>query len=146
VIVSAAPAVRLAGEAASLIADAAERAYPNEACGLLIGRSDGSGWRITRAIVGDNVHPEPRRRFEVDPRLVFEWMRRLRGGAESVVGHFHSHPDGPAAPSETDRASAYDRSALWIIAAVPQGRLGPMRAFRLERDGAGFAEVTVNVE
>jgi proteasome lid subunit RPN8/RPN11 len=142
----AAPAAHLAGDAASAIATAVERAYPNEACGLLIGRSDEAGWHITRAVVGSNVHPEPKRRFEVDPRLVFEWMRKLRGGAESVVGHFHSHPDGPAAPSETDRASAFDRSALWVIAAVPKGRMEAVRAFRLERDGAGFAEVPVKVE
>jgi proteasome lid subunit RPN8/RPN11 len=146
VIAPAAASVRLAGEAVSAIGAAAERAYPNEACGLLIGRSDDTGWHVTRAVVGDNVHPEPRRRFEVDPRLVFEWMRKLRGGGEYVVGHFHSHPDGPAAPSETDRTSAYDRAALWIIAAVPGGRVAALRAFRLERDGAAFAEVSLRVE
>jgi proteasome lid subunit RPN8/RPN11 len=144
--VIAAAAVRLAGAAVTTIATAAEQAYPNESCGLLIGTSDESGWCVTRAVVGDNVHPEPRRRFEVDPRLVFEWMRKLRGGDESVIGHFHSHPDGPAAPSETDRASAFDRAALWLIAAVPGGHIAALRAFRLERDGAAFAEVPLKVD
>jgi proteasome lid subunit RPN8/RPN11 len=140
------PAVHLQGAAASAIADAATKAYPNEACGLLIGRADATGWRITQAVAGSNVHPEPRRRFEVDPRLVFEWMRKLRGGSEGIVGHFHSHPDGPAEPSETDRASAYDRAAVWIIAAVPNGHVTTVRAFRLEHGGAAFAEVPLSVE
>ncbi|MGE5538068.1 MAG: M67 family metallopeptidase [Gemmatimonas sp.] len=132
--------------AAAAIAEAAERAYPDEACGLLIGRGGDAGWRVTRAIVGTNVHPEPRRRFEVDPRLVFEWMRKLRGCDEALVGHFHSHPDGAAEPSATDRESAYDRGALWIIASVAQGRVGALRAFRLDPGGGTFAEVPLQVE
>jgi proteasome lid subunit RPN8/RPN11 len=140
----AAPVVRLAPDAASDITRAAETAYPNEACGLLVGRTDERGWQVTRAVAGANVHPEPRRRFEVDPRLVFDWMRRLRGGPEALIGHFHSHPDGPAAPSPTDRDSAYDRNAIWLIAAVAGGRLGAVRAYRLGKGvDAAFVEIAL---
>jgi proteasome lid subunit RPN8/RPN11 len=143
----AAPSVRLGAAAASVIAYAAETAYPNEACGLLVGRADDGGWRITQAVAGANVHPEPRRRFEVDPRLVFEWMRRLRGGDEVLIGHFHSHPDGAAEPSATDRASAHDRNAIWVIAAVAGGRLGAVRAFRLGKGAdPSFVEVALEQE
>jgi proteasome lid subunit RPN8/RPN11 len=142
----AAPVVRLGADAASAIQRAAESAYPNEACGVLVGHCDESGWRITRAVPGANVHSEPRHRFEVDPHLVFDWMRRLRGGSESLVGHFHSHPDGPAEPSATDRESAYDRNAIWLIAAVLAGRLGSLRAFRLSKGGdPSFIEIPVAV-
>lgn len=141
---SALPMVRLDAAAASAIGRAAENAYPNEACGLLVGHADGNGWRIIQAVAGANVHAEPRHRFEVDPRLVFEYMRRLRGGSETVIGHFHSHPDGPAEPSTTDRESAYDRNAIWLIAAVPVGRLGAVRAFRLGNgNDPSFAEIPV---
>jgi proteasome lid subunit RPN8/RPN11 len=139
---ASAPVVRLDADAASVILRAAESAYPNEACGVLVGSCDESGWHVTRAVAGTNVHPEPRHRFEVDPRLVFDWMRRLRGGSESLIGHFHSHPDGPAEPSATDRESAYDRNAIWLIAAVPGGRLGAVRAFRLGK-GADPAFVDI---
>jgi proteasome lid subunit RPN8/RPN11 len=146
VTVPAAPVViRLEPDAASAIARAAEAAYPNEACGILIGCIGEDGWLVIQAVAGANVHPEPRHRFEVDPRLVFDWMRRLRGGPHALIGHFHSHPDGPAEPSATDRESAYDRSAIWLIAAVPGGRLGALRAFRLGK-GADPPFVEVPME
>jgi proteasome lid subunit RPN8/RPN11 len=137
------PAVRLERDAASAIARAVEGAYPNEACGLLIGHAEAAGWHVVRAVPGANVHPEPRRRFEVDPKLVFEWMRRLRGGPDALIGHFHSHPDGAAEPSATDRDSAYDRNAIWIIAAVAAGRMEVLRAFRLAKSGESFVEVAL---
>ena len=136
------PTVRLDPEAASTIARAAEASYPNEACGVLVGHPEEGGWRVTAAVPGANVHPEPRRRFEVDPRLVFDWMRKLRGGPNSLIGHFHSHPDGPAEPSSTDRDSAYDRNAIWLIAGVSAGRIGAVRAFRLDKgEDPAFIEI-----
>ena len=141
---AAAPTVRLDPEAASTIARAAEQSYPNEACGVLVGHSEEGGWRVTAAVPGANVHPEPRRHFEVDPRLVFDWMRKLRGGPQSLIGHFHSHPDGPAEPSPTDRDSAYDRNAIWLIAGVSAGRMGAVRAFRLDKgEDPAFIEISV---
>ena len=139
-----APTVWLDPEAASTIARAAEQSYPNEACGVLVGHSEEGGWRVTAAVPGANVHPEPRRRFEVDPRLVFDWMRKLRGGPSSLIGHFHSHPDGPAEPSATDRDSVYDRNAIWLIAGVPAGRIGAVRAFRLGKgEDPTFIEIPI---
>jgi len=147
VIALPAPAVRIDPDAASTIQRAAERAYPNEACGLLIGCSEEGGWRVTQAVAGANVHSEPHHRFEVDPRLVFDWMRRLRGGPEVLIGHFHSHPDGLAEPSAIDRDSAYDEHAIWVIAAVPGGRFGAIRAFRLGEGGdSSFVEIAVKRE
>jgi proteasome lid subunit RPN8/RPN11 len=139
-----APVVHLHPEAASVIAAAATAAYPNEACGLLIGSAGAAGWRISAAVAGANVHAEPHHRFEVDPRLVFAWMRKLRGGSDALIGHFHSHPDGPAEPSGTDRDSAFDRNALWLIAAVTAGQIGAMRAFRLGKGAdPSFLELPV---
>lgn len=142
--VSSAPAVHLEHEAVSVITAAALSSYPKEACGLLIGSTDDSGWHVTAAVPGANVHPEPHHRFEVDPKLVFEWMRKLRGGTEALIGHFHSHPDGPAEPSPTDRDSAFDRNALWLIAAVSPDRIGAIRAFRLAKGSdPSFVELPI---
>ena len=81
------------------------KAYPNEACGLLVGRTEGDGCHVDRIEVSDNVADDPRHRFEVDPALRFRLMRDLRGTGQAVVGHFHSHPDGAAEPSATALAS-----------------------------------------
>jgi proteasome lid subunit RPN8/RPN11 len=141
---SGAPVVRLEAKAGLAITRAVEAAYPNEACGVLIGRREPDGWLVTDAVAGDNVHPEPRHRFEVDPRLVFEWMRKLRGSPTSLIGHFHSHPDGPAEPSATDRDSAYDRNAVWLIAGVLAGRLAALRAFCPDTgENPSFTEISI---
>lgn len=139
--------VRVAPAAAAAIEQAAQTAYPNEACGLLVGRAEEGGWVVSQAIPGLNVHAEPRHRFEVDPRLVFDWMRRLRGGPEQLIGHFHSHPESPAEPSATDRSSAYDRSAIWLIASVDRGRVAAIRAFQPGKAvDSSFVEFKVTVE
>jgi proteasome lid subunit RPN8/RPN11 len=141
---SGATIVRLETKASLAITCAVEAAYPNEACGVLIGVRQDDGWLVTDAVAGSNVHPEPRHRFEVDPRLIFEWMRKLRGSSVSLIGHFHSHPDSPAEPSVTDRDSAYDRNAIWLIAGVTAGRLAGLRAFCPDKaENPSFTEISI---
>jgi proteasome lid subunit RPN8/RPN11 len=99
----------------SRIEAAAQEAYPNECCGLLIGRQNDAVFEITRIAESRNIALSPRDRFEIAPALQFHWQRHLRGTAESVIGHYHSHPEGPAAPSATDIIEANDPALLWLI-------------------------------
>lgn len=98
--------------------------YPNEGCGLLTGWLEGHVWRVTGFHPAANVHAEPRRHFELDPAAHFALLRHLRDNGQAgvrqtcIIGHVHSHPDGPARPSSTDLAMAHDPSLLWLIAAV----------------------------
>jgi proteasome lid subunit RPN8/RPN11 len=116
------------------IATAAQTAYPEECCGLLIGFREPDGRvRVTEIAESANVAPPPRRnRFEVDPALRFSVMRRLRGTREKIVGHYHSHPDGPARPSAYDAASAYEPELFWLIVAVVKGEAHQVAAFRFD--------------
>jgi len=54
-------------------------------------------------------------RFEIDPALLLRVHRELRGGAETLIGHYHSHPGGPARPSAQDRARSYTPGLAWLI-------------------------------
>lgn len=124
----------------------AEAAYPEECCGLLVGRrrADGS-LALDRAVSSANVaagrHSD---RFEVDPRVRFRLTRELAGTASTIVGHYHSHPDHPAEPSATDRAMAFEPELAWLIIAVrrrrpdERARAGAVRAFRINPSGAVF--------
>jgi proteasome lid subunit RPN8/RPN11 len=113
---------------------AARAAYPEECCGLLIGFREPDGRvRVTQIAESANVAPTPRRdRFEVDPALRFATIRRLRGSREEIVGHYHSHPDGPARPSAHDAASAYEPELAWLIVAVVKGEAHQVAAFRFD--------------
>ncbi len=106
----------------------AAAAYPLEACGLLLGQ----GERIVSLRACANVHPDPARRFEIDPRALIDAHRAARSGGPQVLGHYHSHPAGPPEPSATDRAHAAGDGPVWAI--IGQGNIGWWR------DGPGGFE------
>jgi proteasome lid subunit RPN8/RPN11 len=76
--------------------------------------------RIARFIETRNVHPEPATRFEIDPESLIRAHRAARAGGAQVVGYFHSHPRGAAAPSATDRALSAGDGSVWAIAGSGQ--------------------------
>ena len=123
----------------------AEEAYPEECCGLLIGFREPDGQvRVTEIAESSNVAPPPRRdRFEVDPAMRFAVMRRLRDGRDQIVGHYHSHPDGPAEPSQHDASMAYEPELLWFIVAVTAGTAGELEAFRYDPSIDQFRRVPI---
>ena len=119
-----------------------EAAYPNEACGLLIGRLEaGRVARVSRLEASPNLAPEPRHRFEIDLRLWFDLKRQLQGGGEAIVGLYHSHPDGLARPSTTDFERAWEPQLIWVIQAVAKGRAGPVSAHVLVGAPDRFEEI-----
>jgi proteasome lid subunit RPN8/RPN11 len=105
--------VEVTSEALAAIRAHAAAALPHEACGLLLGE----GARITEAHATANVHPAPATHFEIDPQALIDAHRAARAGGPQVLGYFHSHPSGPAAPSATDRASAAGDGRVWAIVA-----------------------------
>jgi proteasome lid subunit RPN8/RPN11 len=62
-----------------------------------------------------------------------------------VLGCFHSHPDGPATPSEPDRARAWP-GLIYLIVGVPVTGFGPMRAFGLGEGGDPLPELVLRQE
>ena len=129
---------------AAILADIERRAAdsaPLEACGLLVGSRTAGGYRITRAVASRNLAASPDR-FEVDPLLQLEWQKRLRGTGEAVIGHYHSHPKGPAEPSARDIDDAHDPELLWLICRA--GEPGSSRAFIISRGDGKAVEVKLN--
>ena len=92
----------------------AEQAHPHECCGILLGE----GEHITAIRPARNVHPEPARHFEIDPQALVDAHRTARSGGPQVLGYYHSHPNGLAEPSATDRALAAGDGAIWAIIAA----------------------------
>lgn len=123
---------------------AAEAAFPHECCGLLAGRNIGAGLAVTRVAPADNVtEGRAEDSFEVDPQAHFDLLRALEGSGEFVLGHYHSHPGGPARPSATDLARAYDRGLIWVIVAVADGRATETRAHAIAPGGGAFTEIPI---
>lgn len=113
------------------IAREAARAFPNEACGLLLGREG----RFEVAVPTVNVHATPQTHFEIEPQALIDAHRAAREGGPAVLGYYHSHPTGPAEPSATDRAMARGDGRVWAIAGE-----GGVTFWR--DDEAGFTELS----
>ncbi len=127
-----------AREREALFADCVAR-YPEEACGLLIGRREDDAVVVTRVAPSPNLSPAPRTSFEIDARLRLDLMRALRSGPTAVVGLYHSHPDGDAVPSAADRARAWEPDLIWVIVALEQGRVAALAGHALDPAGATLA-------
>jgi predicted GIY-YIG superfamily endonuclease/proteasome lid subunit RPN8/RPN11 len=95
-----------------LLSEAAA-ARPRECCGILLG----DGLRIARAVPAANVHARPETHFEIDPQALIDAHRAARSGGPQVLGYYHSHPNGLARPSATDRALAVADGKVWAIVA-----------------------------
>ncbi|MFM5885339.1 MAG: M67 family metallopeptidase, partial [Novosphingobium sp.] len=69
------------------------------------------------AVPAANVHPDPARHFEIDPAALIAAHKAERGGGPQLLGYYHSHPNGRADPSPSDRAQAAGDGRLWAIIA-----------------------------
>lgn len=127
--------LRIAVSDLAAIRGAARAALPLEACGLLVGPA--GDW-VSRVEPAANVAAEPSRRFEIDPRQLLALHRSLRGTPERLIGHWHSHPAGPAVPSACDREMAFDPDMVWLLIDAAQG---VARAWQVVE--GGFAEIPI---
>jgi proteasome lid subunit RPN8/RPN11 len=131
--------LRLAPDALRAITAHAERDYPREACGVLLGRLEGERRVATSARPAGNLNTERAHdRYDMDPkdRLAAEAEGRARG--EAVVGFYHSHPDHDAYFSATDLARSEEAqwgepwvppAYAYLVVSVRGGRLVARKAF-----------------
>ena len=111
---------------------------PNEVCGLLVGR-DGIVSRVFRCA---NVHETPLTRYRMDPRDQLRAYHVMEEAGEALVAIYHSHPVTRPYPSETDRAEAYERDALYVLLSLRTGA-PEIKAYAL--DGPEVREVPVEI-
>lgn len=103
----------ISSSAADAVLAHARADHPREACGLLIGAPG----RVDRIVRAANVAARPNAIFEIDPATLLRVHREVRASGETVLGHYHSHPNGRAAPSRADAARAVTDGQVWLIAA-----------------------------
>jgi len=121
----------------------AKRHYPDEACGLLLGRLTDQGWRIDEAREVPNLNTERAAdRFILDPEAYQAVDRELRGTGREIIGIFHSHPDCPARPSPTDLSNAWEGFA-YIIVSTYEGYAVDTQCWALNVKSNQFQAVTV---
>lgn len=116
----------------------AAAALPAECCGALVGVSADARLDVRSMIPLRNEAVEPAR-YSIDGLTVLRLERRMAGTGLEVLGFYHSHPAGPARPSDADLELAFP-GYLYVI--VEPG-VGTVRAWRLAGAARAFAELAV---
>jgi len=122
-------------------------AYPNECCGFLFGR-DVDGRRVVERVepvmnsyeAGEQYH-----RFSIEPRDLMRAERTAAEEGRAVLGFYHSHPDHPARPSETDRAAAWPYYS-YVIVSIAKGEPLDMTSWVLDEATETFKRQEITEE
>jgi proteasome lid subunit RPN8/RPN11 len=126
-----------------------EETYPDECCGMLLGRTDGSVRVVTSIERCVNSADSPRTRCIIEPREVTRVHRKGRERREHVVGFYHSHPDAPARWSPRDLAGSDWFGCSEVITSVENGKASITNSFELagyDEDDKRFLHETIEVD
>jgi proteasome lid subunit RPN8/RPN11 len=124
-------------------------AFPNECCGVLIGRDDAaSGRRIVEKLLpltNSFEAVERYHRFRLDPLEYIAADKSAAAEGKIILGFYHSHPDHPARPSEYDRQHAWPFYS-YVIVSIMNRKPADMTSWVLDEATEQFAEQPIRVE
>src|ERR1700678_696956 len=120
-----------------------EETYPNECCGVLLGKNVAGEGNSSAAInhvqqivrAGNTRSDSAHNRYHIAPQELVKIQRQARGLGLDIVGFYHSHPDHPAQWSQTDFAEAHWLGCSYIIPSVEQGKAILTNSFLLSGTG-----------
>jgi proteasome lid subunit RPN8/RPN11 len=125
------------------IFDRATTIYPEECCGILLGRFAGKSKIVVEVIptinewtaseLDDDLLRTKHSRFTIPAPEIFQAQKRGRDLNIEIIGFFHSHPDYPAIPSECDRAQAWEVYSYPIVSVI-QGKAIEMKSWVLDEN------------
>ena len=113
------------------VAEHARLELPNECCGLLAGRIEGTdAVAVTRFAVGNDAASPTA--YATNPRDLLAAFRAMRADGTDLLAVYHSHPTSPAVPSRRDvEQNTYGDSVVHLIV----GPGGDVRGWWLMPDG-----------
>ncbi len=109
----------------------AQRDYPYEACGLLLGKIESDVRTVFGVYETKNANPDRKNdRYEIDPKDYLKAEKRAKEFGLEIVGVYHSHPDHPDRPSQFDEERAFEGFS-YIIFSVSNGKVVAYRSWEL---------------
>lgn len=122
-----------------------EEGYPFEICGFILGKQDYTAniREVLEVIQVENQNKERANdRFEISPRDYIKVEEYADSKGMQIVGIYHSHPDHPDRPSQTDRAYALEDMS-YIIVSVNNAKAERFRSWQLINDQFHEEEVEI---
>jgi proteasome lid subunit RPN8/RPN11 len=112
----------------------AERTYPSECCGVMLGHTQGANKFVTEATPLENSFAGAQGdRYELHPEHLLAAEKAARAHGLDLIGIFHSHPDCKAFFSETDLKN----SCPWysfVVLSVQNGKFDHANSFLPDPD------------
>ena len=122
--------IRIEKSAWDTIVSHAEKTFPKECCGVMVG----SNGVVHQAVALPNVYTGPQEDFFVmDPKDLHREDVRAREAGHEIVGVFHSHPNCDAYFSKRD----LENSCPWfsyVILSIKNGRFDHAASYRPDFD------------
>lgn len=113
--------------------------YPEECCGFLLGSTGPDGNNVQAAWRAVNRNKDRRNdRYVIsadDFRSAEKTATKL---GMDIVGIYHSHPDHPARPSQTDLEAATFPGYTYVIVSIEHGQPAEITAWTLAPDRSDF--------
>lgn len=114
---------------------------PLEACGLLGGKD-----RVVSEVIQITNQARSPVRYQMDPLEQVQAFDRLETAGLELLGIYHSHPSGPAFPSETDIAEAAYKVVQIIWSRIKDQGDGVWQARGFWIENGKALEVTLQME
>jgi proteasome lid subunit RPN8/RPN11 len=133
----------ISAEQRKIICNQAESVYPEECCGILLGKIAGTSKTVMEVIPTINAWVKSEleetdrtknNRYSIDPQDIFTAQKRARELHLDIIGFFHSHPDYPAIPSTCDRTQAWEVYSYPIVSVI-NGKVSEIESWVLDSDG-----------
>ena len=121
----------------------ASSTFPDECCGFMFGSVGDDKIIVEDVSVVQNTHPDFKaRRYLISPEDFMEAEKFADDMGLSLMGVYHSHPNHPALPSETDRKAALP-GFIYLIYSVNDGNATDVTAWELAEDRSEFKAVEI---
>jgi proteasome lid subunit RPN8/RPN11 len=107
----------------------AQATFPDECCGVMVGKIDGDQKQVTTAIALENAYKGKQEdRYEIRPEDLLAADKNARAQGLDLIGIFHSHPDCNAYFSKTD----LENSCPWysfVVLSIKGGKFDHANSF-----------------
>lgn len=97
----------------------AQETFPYECCGFLLGTFEDGGL-VRRVKPATNQNKERTDRFIISPEEFAQTQFAADDAGLDIIGIYHSHPNWPPIPSQTDMESAWE-GVFYLIASIYEG-------------------------
>ena len=138
--------LKISNEIISQLTEHCILAYPEEACGLLVGKiqdaENKEQYNVNEIIPLENIAEEREKEYLINPHDFIMIEERLSlQGINSIIGIYHSHPDSSSNPSKRDTDFAWNELVYLIIGKIKEEANREMKAWKISREGV--REITI---